>query len=466
MGFFFLESNFGLFIGRFHPLVVHLPIGFLLLAAIFHFASRRTTFESLRQAVGPAIFLGALSATLSVIFGLALANQGGYDDQALFWHKWLGIGVALISIATWLVYSDRMKALIKGKSILIGSLVLLLVLTGHLGGNLTHGEDYLLQYAPGFLKSILGQNDNPDKQKLAAGLPIDSLLVYHHLIQPVMEKKCLTCHNDKKQNGGLEISTVETLIAGGDHGEVLLAGNAMESELFHRVTLNPESKKFMPPKGSVMTFDEIKIMEWWINSGMSFETYLSEMEIPEDIKVILLRTFGVDAVKKSYVEKIQVTPVEEMIAEELKAMGFELSPLAENNHLLEVSVNDSVTSGEIEALLKAQEQITWLNLGGSDIQDDMLNYIGKLPNLTRLRLEKNTISDTGVAYLTDLKHLESLNLYGTAVTDRCLESIGQLPALKRVFLWQTAVTQEGVEALKSKREDLEVDLGFQFVKLE
>ena len=113
MDFILLESNFGLFIGRFHPLVVHLPIGFLLLAAIFYYASRRTTFEPLRQAVGPTLFLGALSAILSVIFGLALANEGGYDDQALFWHKWLGIGVALISSTALLSYIDRLKALVK-----------------------------------------------------------------------------------------------------------------------------------------------------------------------------------------------------------------------------------------------------------------------------------------------------------------------------------------------------------------
>lgn len=466
MDFLFLESNFALFLGRFHPLVVHLPIGFLLLAAIFHFGSRRPSFEPLQQAVGPTLFLGALSAILSAIFGLALADEGGYEGASLSWHKWLGLGVTLVSVITWLAYTERIKAIAKAKHLLLGAVVLLLTFTGHQGGNLTHGEGYLLQYAPGFVKSLFGQNGNQMDQRLAADLEPDSLLIYDHVIQPVLEKKCYSCHNDKKQNGGLDMTTKETLLKGGDHDEVLMAGNALESELFHRVTLDPASKKFMPPKGAVLTFDEIRILEWWLNSGMSFDTYLSELSVPNDIKVILLRSFDVDAVKKPYVEKIKVPPLESIIADELQGMGFDLIPLAENNNLLEISVVDSLTMVEIEALLKAKQQITWLNFGESGIQDDMLIHLAKLPNLTRLRLEKNDISDAGVAHLATLPHLESLNLYGTSVTDQCLETLEQMPALKRVFLWQTAVTPEAVDALKNQREDLEIDLGFQFVKLD
>lgn len=467
MSFILLESNFSLFFGRFHPLVVHLPIGFLLLAAIFQVASRRGKYQALQHAVGPSLFLGAISAVLSAIFGLALAGEGGYEGDALNWHKWLGLGVALVSAVAWLAYTDRINALTKVKTPLLGGLIVLLIITGHLGGNLTHGEGYLLQYAPGFVKSVFGQAEKEGLQNDLSEIDLDSLLVFEHLLQPILEKKCLSCHNDKKQNGDLEMTTKETLLEGGDHGEVLLAGNAMESELFHRVTLNPASKKFMPPKGEVMTFDEIKVLEWWLNSGMSFDTPLAEMEISEDIKAVLLRSFGVDAVKKPYVEKVQVPAVDPSVVEELKQLGFEVTPLAENNHLLEVSARDSIAMPEMEALSKTAEQITWLNFGECGVTDEMLVSISQFRNLTRLRLEKNQeVTDQGITNLANLEHLESLNLYGTAVTDQCLETVRQLPSLKRLYLWQTAVTKEAVDALKNEREDLEIDMGFQFVKLE
>lgn len=461
-----LDSNFGLFFGRFHPLVVHLPIGFLLLGAIFHYLGRREKYGYLQKAVAPTILLGTLSAALSVVLGLALASEGGYDDQALFWHKWLGIAVLLLSVVAWMTYTDRLKAMTNLKSILMGFVVLLLIMTGHLGGSLTHGEGYLLQHAPGFVQSIFGKSNDGANQLSAADIEVDSLLVYAHVIEPVLEKKCWSCHNDQKQSGNLQMNTVETLLEGGDHGEVLLAGNAMESELFHRVTLDPDSEKFMPPKGDALTFDEIKILEWWLNSGMSFDTYLSDLAVPEDIKVILLRSFGVDAVKKPYVEKIEVEPVLDTVTAELEALGFRLTPLAENNHLLEVSIKDSLTLPMVKALQQAHEQVTWLNFGASGVTDQMLTELAKLPNLTRLRLEKNAVTDEGVAHLAGLEHLESLNLYGTSVTDNCLETIQDMPGLKRVFLWQTEVTQQAVDALLSNRKDLEVDLGFQFVKLE
>jgi uncharacterized membrane protein len=57
------------FIGRFHPLVVHLPIGFLLLALLMQWASSYERFAHLRSAVRFSIFwamFGSLGSALMV----------------------------------------------------------------------------------------------------------------------------------------------------------------------------------------------------------------------------------------------------------------------------------------------------------------------------------------------------------------------------------------------------------------
>ena len=78
-----------------------------------------------------------------------------------------------------------------------------------------------------------------------------------------------------------------------------------------------------------------------------------------------------------------------------------------------------------------------------------------------MSLEKNPITNQGVAYLDNLKHLELLNLYDTDVTNEVLEKMDNFPALRKLYLWQTKVTPDAVEALRTACPGLEVNLGFE-----
>src|SRR5687768_538203 len=86
------------FFGRFHPLVVHLPIGILLIAFLFEAFSLLKGYKKLRIAVQPSLLLGTLSAVLSVISGLFLSREGGYEDDLLNAHRNAGIATALFSV--------------------------------------------------------------------------------------------------------------------------------------------------------------------------------------------------------------------------------------------------------------------------------------------------------------------------------------------------------------------------------
>jgi len=61
------------FLGRLHPLVLHLPIGFLVLAFLMEWASRRDKFVALAPAVGFAIQLGMWSAIFAAVSGYLLS---------------------------------------------------------------------------------------------------------------------------------------------------------------------------------------------------------------------------------------------------------------------------------------------------------------------------------------------------------------------------------------------------------
>jgi hypothetical protein len=103
-----MESLTFLF-GRFHPLLVHLPIGILFMAFVLEVLSRFRNYKRLGVAVSPMIFWGALAASVSVVSGLALSQEGGYEDRLLNLHRNFGIATAIFSL---LLYFMRRKALL------------------------------------------------------------------------------------------------------------------------------------------------------------------------------------------------------------------------------------------------------------------------------------------------------------------------------------------------------------------
>ena len=127
-------------IAHFHPVLVHLPIGILLLAILFHWLSSKEKFAGLLIAIPIAYLAGAITAILSCITGYLLSGTGEYDETTLNLHQWMGILVAFISSAGYLFCRNKNEQQLKWVSIGLAGLI---TITGHLGGTLTHGEGYL-----------------------------------------------------------------------------------------------------------------------------------------------------------------------------------------------------------------------------------------------------------------------------------------------------------------------------------
>lgn len=457
--------NIEFFIGRFHPLIVHLPIGFLLLAGLMQLLAltSKKNYRTLIPAISFTVFWGACACVAASRMGWLLARGGGYDEETLFWHKWLGIGLTALTFFGWLLTSKKLRLPKSAFYYTLGLMILLITVTGHLGGNLTHGSTYLLQYAPPFFQNVFGyQNDQNNVSMQLPSTP-DSVVVFEHLIMPVLQAKCSSCHNETKKNGGLNVTTVEDIMFGGDYGDVLAAGTPLESELFRRITLPQNSRKFMPPTGDPFTYSELKLLEWWIENGAVFEKRLLDDEVPPQIHALLLRDYGIDTHPKPYYETATVASLPEETLNRIQQAGFIVRPLANENHFLEIIPSrSSVKMEQLQTLSAAKDQITWLNLSNQQITDDMLATIGQFTNLTHLRLEKNPVTDKGIENLAGLVHLESLNLYGTDITNETLGELEKFPALKKLYLWQTEVSPEAVEELQKNRPDLDIILGLQF----
>lgn len=413
----------------------------------------------MNSAISLMLLSGAVSAVLAVALGWLLAGDGGYDESTLFWHRWLGVGVAIISFAAWLVKTNKLSLTPGTYSASLWLLAILIAITGHLGGNLTHGPNYLLEYAPEPIAALLGAG-----QQLQVEMPDDpdSVQVYTHIIAPMLESKCLECHNDAKLKGDLNLETPETILAGGDNGEIVIAGNAYESELFRRITLRPDNKKFMPPGGKTpLSYNEVKLIEWWLSSGADFETSVLETGVDPEMKFVLAQLYGLDTDPKSYVERAVVDAVNQESLASLTDAGYYAQPIAANNNFIEVKKKrtSEIDKTTLNLMGNVKEQVTWLHLGGAGLRDSDLNFLEGMTNLTRLHLENNPITEEGLKVIEGLPHIESLNLYGTDVTSAVLEVLKTLPSLKKVFLWQSKVTPEEAENIQEALPEVEVDGG-------
>ncbi|TMU51052.1 c-type cytochrome domain-containing protein [Flagellimonas algicola] len=444
-----------IFFGRIHPLVVHLPIGFLLLAVLVEVVAKRPKFQPLGNFTHYLWALGSLSALVAVVLGYFLSLSGDYSENTLFWHKWVGVSVFVFSLGCYYISKKQLKLPFYGKSLLIGLVVFAVFYTGHLGGNLTHGSTYLLEYAPNVVRNLAGMPDKAVPRKKVTVL--DSADVYLDLISPIMDSRCVSCHNKDKKKGDLDLTTFSSLMAGGESGEILIPGDLNSSDLYRRITLPESHDDFMPSEGKPpLSEEEVTLIGWWISAQAPAEGYFTALNPDQEMQDLVEKYLGLD---KNKLLNQQVEAPNPNVVDSLTNLGFILNPLMIDNHFLEANFSLSeheFTDKASETLLLLKDQIIWLNLSNSGIEDGHLQKIGQLENIIKLNLSKNEISDEGLTYLSNLTNLESLNLYKTSISVGLLEVIPKLTNLKRLYISETMADSTVVNQLQ-QHKDLRIE---------
>ena len=455
--------DLALFVGRFHPMLVHLPIGFLLAAFLLEGAARFSRFKGLGQAVPFLLGLGALGAAAAAVAGSLLALGGGYDESLIFWHQRLGIAVAVLATLALLfnlmARNERRLVFSRLYGVLLVGTVGLLGAAGHLGGSLTHGEGYLTRYLPDPVRKVAGMP--PQGANMVQTASIADATVYGDLVKPILEARCVECHNPNKMKGELRLDTPEMILAGGETGDVLIPNDAEGSELFRRVILPPSDEDHMPSTGDPLTLEQIEILRWWIAGGASFDQKVMNLEPNTPaIQLVLDWRYGPQADRPTGVFALDVPSAEPSDIERLQEAGASVVPVAQDKPLLQVHASKTFGDSDVEALRPLAQQIVWLDLSGTNVTDAGLAVLADLPHLARLHLEQTSVTDAGLAHLEGHEYLHYLNLYGTSVTDEAVPRLAALENLETLYLWQTEVSSEGAEQLRKERPGLRVDNGF------
>jgi uncharacterized membrane protein len=450
-----------LFFGRLHPLLVHLPIGLIVLLAGLEFLARYPRFKHANTSAGFILALAVPLAIGTAICGWLLSLGGGYEARLVQWHKWTGLLTAAACAVTAWLYRLPNK---RGYRLCLGLNLLVLVVASHFGGSLTHGSDYLTRYAPTPFRNLLArfageptQHATRNTQRSAVTDP-NALPAFPSLIQPLFEKDCVSCHGPEKSKGHLRLDSFAAVLKGGENGPVVVPGKAAESDLIKRLKLPAESDDHMPPDGKPQpSSDDIALLQWWIDAGAPADKKVGDLHPPANVQRILAARLGApppSATKTTPPQPLQaVLPRAVQLSSDL---GIVLAPISQTESWLQCNASVAGTNfgdAELVRLVPLGANLRWLDLGGTRITDAGLAQLAGFPNLSRLHLERTALTDAGLTALTGLAQLEYLDLYGTAVTDGGLEQLQRLPRLKQLYLWETHVTPAAAKTFTEARTD-------------
>ncbi len=426
-------------IGRFHPVILHLPIGILFLVFFLEIWGRYRKTDDFKSAISLGLKLGAGLAVLTSISGYFLMQSGGYEGPIAIRHQWLGIVTSLVSLLLVGLHGQQPRIYFPFFVLAMA----LLVVTGHYGGSLTHGEDFL------FVSSAVASPE----VKMS-----EDAEVYHDVVAPLFQNYCVSCHNDSKSKGDLRMNSPEALEAGGESGPLFISGRPQDSELMKRIHLPLEDENHMPPKSKKQLTDEqILLLHWWIESGAPFAGRVGDLQMTEEIHQIINRY----STPTSGEPAIAVANVSDQTLEDLRKSGYPIYRMGEGSSFVGVDFTnrDDLKTRDLKKLSKVREQLVELKLGFSSVRDPMMKTISLFPHLQKLYLQGTDVTTKGINKLKNHDYLSSLNLYDTAVDDGIVETLVSMPMLKEVYLWQSKVDSSGIAELSREKPQLQINYG-------
>lgn len=469
----FLSSINTALIGHLHPLLVHLPIGIFAFAFIISLfgAEKRKHFDS---ALSYALLTGALSALLACIAGYLLAGSGEYDVDLVQKHQWTGIATCALGFLAYFITQYR--------RLLVWITCAVMAVAGHLGGTLTHGEDYFFGLVDEETTKAVVMIDSTVRTSTEVS-KADSIVekteapreisLYQDQVVGILQSKCYSCHSKIKKKGGLRLDSEDFIKQGGKNGAVLTAGDADNSKLYTHLLLPLEDEDHMPPKGKKqLSAGEIAIIHRWVKMADPFAKTTIETTV---VKI----TETVDAeeppppppVEKTAAvlptKTISIAAANPINIDAIRKLNVVVTPVQSGSNGLSLNfVNlKNFKSTMLDQAIGLKEQVVQLKLTNQAVTDDDLQKIKQFKNLRQLQLEKTKVTDEGMDQLKSMQSLEQLNLYGTAVSDKGLEKLAACKNLKTLFLWKTNATVEGIAKLKQALPNLTIEAGgFAFKK--
>src|SRR2546423_23153 len=432
------------FVGRFHPLSVHLPIAVLFLVALFELAGRIRHFSYLHASVEFLLGVAICGAIFAALLGWCLARGAGYSGSLVTQHMRAAL---LVATGAWFCWLLRGRIDVARFARLYGFILIvtlgLVSFTGYRGGQLSQGENHLTQFMPMPLRSLFGLSG--PLTETASSVGGDPKTFYGARIQPLFAGHCTTCHGQNKHKAGLRLDSFEAAMRGSKRGPVIKAGDPKTSELFHRITLPREDDDFMPAEHKrPLSADEVKLIEVWIANGASGTQSVDATKAGSSLSVNQASTAEIDfeeidlaaVAKERSAQALIITQIQKQLPNILAYRSRTSADVVVTASWLGPKFGDA----EMSALGLISDRIVVADFSNTAITDRSAGALAAMKNLRQLRLMHTTITDATIQALGSLEQLESLSVFDTRVTSSSLPVLARLPTLRHIYVGKTKIS--------------------------
>jgi hypothetical protein len=397
------------YLGNFHPVVLHLPIGAFLFTFLL-FISQKYLKSNFDPAVRMGLLFSFITSIITSIFGYILHLNGDYDSVLVDRHMWLAIATTIL-IGFVLYLHKRQKPYNHVLSSFVFATVLLTI-TGHNGGSLTHGKDYLKL---------------PDFEKEISIVSYDSIHVFNQVISPILDSKCVKCHNTGKSKGNLMLSSIDKILLGGEKGQIIKSNSSVDSRLYTYLNLPIDDEMHMPPDGnSQLNDNEKELIKLWIDEGSDFYNFrkISDDNFSKEILSFLPK------------EIASVDPPNRNDLIKLIENEFRIERISTENNFIDIKYQGkSFKQSYLRLLSKVSDNIKRLDLSFVDLSSIDISRLDNFDNLTYLNLNNTKLTTKKLKKLDlDIQTLIlSNNNFDVSIFDKFISN----PTNERVFAYNT-----------------------------
>src|SRR5665647_216639 len=423
-------------IGKFHPLVLHLPIVFgILIVTYFLFFQHMRLPKDTEKLI---FTINAFIAVIVAICGLLLSTQNSYDSWIINFHKWGGIAIAILSWV--LVYTLHLE--IRLKKLIAFVFFFVLMVSAHKGAQLTHGVNVL-----DFPKSAV-----PEKQSIITD---STATVYELGVAPVLAQKCISCHGAEKMKGDLQLNTPENILKGGKNGNVLQGDLRREALLFVRIHLPQSDEKHMRPDGkSQLTNDETAILGKWIKGGSDFKIKLNELAKDDSLRILI---------DKSRLSDNQTVEPKTNLPDlkEFNSNYCNVNYLFNGSDDVEVNFFQGrfYDKENLKKLTKIKDQIVSLNMQGMPLAKEDLNTIIQFTKLQKINLNYTGLDMASLGILKPMTNLRTVSICGIDFNEASLNKFLDQSNFSAVNIWSDNTDKKMVDRIVSKYPAIKIIAG-------
>jgi Fn3 associated/Planctomycete cytochrome C/Leucine rich repeat len=420
--------------GRLHPLLVHLPIGIYLLIVILYLLKKKFETNAIQPLLYFTVSISTMTSLLSIIAGLFLALENSYTPEDLAWHKYTAFAFGISQYILYTIFNNA-KTIYTHAIVMLSTI--LLIISGHLGANITHGKNYLFPDAKQVDKEM-----DPKKNSL-----------FEIAVQPIFQSKCTSCHNAQKSKGGLILTDSMGIKKGGEHGPILMAGNLAESKIIKSMLLPLNDKQHMPPDGKPQLSQEEKnTIRQWILSGASFVKKYDDYKSTDSFKILAGRWITTKKAEKTYTfDKASSATIASLASPYLS-----IKPLSVNSPALEANffVSAAFDIENLKKLTSIKEQLVSLNMNNMPLDDRCIDVITQLSKLEKLVLNGCKITDAQFEKLSTLSNLELLSVASNKLTGGIEKSFKNFKSLKQLYINNTSIDYNDIKIFENKYRNI------------